>query len=334
MSETTPRRRRTRPLRAGDILPEPVPARPALDPPALAGSETDVPALEAAPVAPSASVPALRQVAAVPASLPTIDQVAAAVPGVFRLGVAAAAHVTEWTVQNTVDNTVHAMKQVADGEPTTKVVGDLVRRVRWQAGSLFSPGRSTNAPTQGVERPAESVLNPGPDDRDGSDSLRRRGSELMRRSADVAATEETHPAYARILDEVAPDEARILRMFYEDGAQPSVDIRAGGVLPISSDLVAAGLSMIGNLSGARHPERVPRYLNNLQRLGLIWFSREPVADVSSYQVLEAQPEVIDTIASVKRGKTVRRSIHLTPFGADFCEVCLPVGDRHPSATGS
>ena len=83
MSETTPRRRRTRPLRAGDILHEPVPARPALDPPALAGAETDVPALEAAPVAPSASVPAIRQVAAVPASLPTIDQVAAAVPGVI-----------------------------------------------------------------------------------------------------------------------------------------------------------------------------------------------------------------------------------------------------------
>ena len=23
------------------------------------------------------------------------------------------------------------------------------------------------------------------------------------------------------------------------------------------------------------------------------------------------------------GKTVRRSIHLTPFGEDFCRVCLP-----------
>jgi hypothetical protein len=25
-------------------------------------------------------------------------------------------------------------------------------------------------------------------------------------------------------------------------------------------------------------------------------------------------------------KTVRRSIHLTPFGTDFCETCLPVED--------
>jgi hypothetical protein len=25
-----------------------------------------------------------------------------------------------------------------------------------------------------------------------------------------------------------------------------------------------------------------------------------------------------------RGRTVRRTIHLTPFGEDFCEVCLPL----------
>jgi hypothetical protein len=25
-----------------------------------------------------------------------------------------------------------------------------------------------------------------------------------------------------------------------------------------------------------------------------------------------------------RGKTVRRSIRLTPFGIDFCETCLPL----------
>jgi hypothetical protein len=25
-----------------------------------------------------------------------------------------------------------------------------------------------------------------------------------------------------------------------------------------------------------------------------------------------------------RSKTVRRSIHLTPFGEDFCETCLPL----------
>jgi hypothetical protein len=69
---------------------------------------------------------------------------------------------------------------------------------------------------------------------------------------------------------------------------------------------------------------VRRYLDNLYRLGLIWFSREELADQARYQVLEAQPEVTEAMAEVRRSRTVRRSIHLTPFGEDFCSTCLPL----------
>ena len=48
--------------------------------------------------------------------------------------------------------------------------------------------------------------------------------------------------------------------------------------------------MIGAEAGCRHLDDVPAYLNNLFRLGLIWFSREPLADPLRYQVLEAQPD--------------------------------------------
>ena len=40
-------------------------------------------------------------------------------------------------------------------------------------------------------------------------------------------------------------------------------------------------------------------------------------------MLEAQPKVTEALEATGRGKTVRRSIHLTPFGEDFCDVCLP-----------
>ncbi len=69
---------------------------------------------------------------------------------------------------------------------------------------------------------------------------------------------------------------------------------------------------------------MPAYLNNLERLGLIWFSREPIDDAIAYQVLEAQPEVLEAIKRATRAKTIQRSIHLTPFGEDFCRVCLPL----------
>ena len=51
---------------------------------------------------------------------------------------------------------------------------------------------------------------------------------------------------------------------------------------------------------------------------------ETLRDPLRYQVLEAQPEVLEAIHSVSQAKVVRRSIHLTPFGHDFCSATLPL----------
>jgi hypothetical protein len=149
------------------------------------------------------------------------------------------------------------------------------------------------------------------------------GDELMRKSRDVHYEEDAHPAYERILGDMAPDEGRILRLLLLSGPQPAVDVRTGGPLGLlNSRLLAPGLSMIGPRAGVRYLDRVPSYLNNLFRLGLIWFSRETLRDVHRYQVVEAQPDVLDAMKSVRQAKLVRRSIHLTPFGEDFCRVGL------------
>jgi hypothetical protein len=96
---------------------------------------------------------------------------------------------------------------------------------------------------------------------------------------------EGHPAYERILSELAPGEGRVLRLLLLHGAQPSVDIRTGGPIGlVRSRLVAPGLSMIGARGGCRYVDRVPSYLNNLFRLGLVWFSRETLRDPLPYQV--------------------------------------------------
>ena len=157
-------------------------------------------------------------------------------------------------------------------------------------------------------------------------SLREQGEELLRRSRDVNDEYDTHPAYARILSEIAPDEARILQLMLVDGPQPTVDVRTGGPLGlINSRLIAPGLSMIGARAGCRYIDRVPSYLNNLFRLGLIWFSEETLRSHQPYQVLEAQPDVLAAIHTVSAAKVVRRSVHLTPFGEDLCRFCFTDG---------
>ena len=163
--------------------------------------------------------------------------------------------------------------------------------------------------------------------------LRERGARLLERSADVEDEGDVHPSFARILDSIAPDEARLLRYLATEGAQPSVDVRDKGWLPVSSDLVAVGRSMVGTEAGLRREDRTQLYLGNLERLGLVWFADEPVRDVKEYQLLEAQPDVKRAIDGCTRPKVVRRSIHLTPFGLEFCRVCFPIDAVADDAAG-
>jgi len=235
----------------------------------------------------------------------------AAVPGVARLAASAWWHTTDWTLRTSV----RAGRRLAEVAVRPETAVDLAQEVREAAGGYIRDLLETTTSTNGGRTRELS-----PEDHA---ALRAQGAELLHKSRDVHYEEDGHPAYERILSELAPDEARILRLLLLSGPQPAIDVRTGGPLGLlRSRLIAPGLSMIGARAGLRYVERVPAYLNNLYRLGMIWFSRETQRDPLRYQVLEAQPEVIDAIHSVRQAKVVRRSVHLTPFGEGFCRVCF------------
>jgi hypothetical protein len=265
------------------------------------------------------------------------NSVVDALPGLVRITAGAWLRTTEWALAASVRATTRVVRAAASGESASDLLGDIGNEIRGFARDVLGvddlEDRVPDVVAQAVpgwskrdeEAPTETV------------SLRERGAELLRQSADVRHEEEAHPAYGRILGELAPDEGRILRLLATEGPQPAVDVRAGKTLvPGSTHLVAPGLSMIGAQAGTRYVDRVPAYLNNLFRLGLIWFSREPLEPLS-YQVLEAQPDVLQALRNGSRARTVRRSIQLTPFGEDFCETCLPLHtaelDELPGDTG-
>jgi len=236
-------------------------------------------------------------------------------PGLARIAAAAWWRTTGWTVGASVRVGSRVFRAAVSGESPAELfrsAGSEARDYLRQVLEVIEvDGGDGDRPSTG--EPSEST------------TLRERGEELLRKSADVRFEEDAHPAYERILEELSPDEGRILRLLATEGPQPSVDVRSG-ILPVNagSELIAPGLNMIGAEAGARYVDRVPAYLNNLSRLGLIWFSREPLDDPLAYQVLEAQPEVVEALRR-GRTRTVRRSLHLTPFGEDFCNTVLPLG---------
>lgn len=254
-------------------------------------------------------------------------RVLGAVPGLVRLAAGAGWRTLEWTAGSSLRATRRVLSAAVRGESATELLTDMGASLREQArivlgvadleqrvrGPMTDQGGMSGSANGTSQRSSE----PYP-------SLSDRGAELLTRSADVTYEVVEHPAYERILAEMAPDEARVLRLLATQGPQPAVDVRTWRPFDVGSQMMAPGLSMIAQEAGCRYPDRLPAYLNNLFRLGTIWFSHEPLPDQGAYQLLEAQPDVVDAIGRAGRAKTVRRSILLTTFGLDFCQTCLPL----------
>lgn len=160
------------------------------------------------------------------------------------------------------------------------------------------------------------------------DELAARGADLLRMSYS-AALQPTgeHPAFRRILDDITPDEARILRFLDIAGPQPAIDVRTKKLFGVGSTLIAANHSMIARMSGCIDPDQDLEYFANLERLGLLEYSREPVLDPRRYSLIECQPRSMKALhGSGRKTYSVYRSIHLTPFGTRFCSFCFERGD--------
>ena len=235
---------------------------------------------------------------------------AADIPGLAKVVAVSSFRIGSWAAATGL----RATRRVVDAARHPDQAAELAEDIRIAASAVTRAlvGEEAEARLHPAEpEPAEPAEPVNP--------LHQAGQELLRRSRDVWSDDRTHPAYARIIEELAPDEGRILMLLLGKGPQAAVDVRTGGLVgTVSSTLVKANLNMIGGLSGCRYLEKVPSYLHNLERLGLIWFSRETVSDPMEYQVLEAQPDVLEAVHLVRRARVVRRSIHLTPFGEDFC----------------
>jgi hypothetical protein len=251
-------------------------------------------------------------------------------PGLARFAVGAGLRTALWGIETSL--------KVVRGAISVEEAGRMLQQfgsgLRAYARELLGIQDLDNRVRELMPGPASRMRAAARAEASNSHSLREQGADLLRQSADVAAEDGTHPAYARILSELAPDEARILRLLAVEGPQPTIDVRAANLIGVGSQLIAQGLNLIGAEAGCRHPDRTALYLNNLDRLGLVCVPRDPIDNPMRYQVLEAQPDAMRAIRQAGRAKTVHRSVRLTTFGQDFCQVCLPFGDADIEALSS
>lgn len=265
-------------------------------------------------------------------SAPTVGTVVRAVPDIVKVGGELLWRTNRWTVNASLHLGSVVVQGAISGQSPHVLIDQLGTEAKHSLRELL--GVAEEPDPMPKELRDRIILNGAGQQAGPHISLPDRMRALLDASSDVTFPDTGHPAYVRLLSELAPDEARILRLFAERGPQPSVDVRTKRPFGVGSQLVAPGITMIGRYAGCAHVDRVPAYLNNMFRLGLVWFSREPIPDQSLYDVLEAQEEVEAAMRKAGGGTTVRRSIELTAFGANLCAMCglLPVDESSARAT--
>jgi hypothetical protein len=255
------------------------------------------------------------------------------VSGIARIAAGAWLRGATWGLGTTVKATRRLGEAAVSGESAAQLIDELreeaLENLRLVLGVVEREPRA--APITDAFNSIVPERRPAPDpDRDTAESLRDRGTALLERAAEVdRGGTAIHPGFDRIIDQLAPDEARILKLLGNDGPQPIVYIHRAAPMGLGAREVARRLSLIGREAGCLRPELLPAYIDNLVRLGLIAIRRDPVTDEQAYEVVEAQPEVIEALRSVSgtlfRGQISRRGVHLTDFGRTFCQVCFPPG---------
>ncbi|MGH7857932.1 MAG: Abi-alpha family protein, partial [Candidatus Binatia bacterium] len=99
--------------------------------------------------------------------------------------------------------------------------------------------------------------------------LRKAFARLLERSREARGEPPLHPAFPAILDEITPDEARILRLFDEREEQPLVHVKAIPKYGFGATIVFENFTLVGEDAGCHHPELAPSYVDNLCRLGVL-----------------------------------------------------------------
>jgi hypothetical protein len=153
---------------------------------------------------------------------------------------------------------------------------------------------------------------------------------LLATALDREAVVAAHPAYAEIIRQLHPSEARLLPLLLRDGAIPSyplldscIEIDGQSAVPLCRHITTAG-DAIG-----MHRLIEADDIDNLRRLGLIEVSYQAAFDDATYDGLREDQRVV---AVLERGRAAvgnRGEIRLTPgvfratqFGAGFVHCCL------------
>jgi hypothetical protein len=153
--------------------------------------------------------------------------------------------------------------------------------------------------------------------------LRASMAELLQRSLSESSAQAREDLYASTLSRLTPDEARILAALSDGTPFALVDVAERvGVNGVGQYLVR-NASSVGKAAGLTLADQVQVYVGRMRTLDLALVGDEAPELSEQYDILLTEESIRTAIASARRTKVIRRTLRISPFGAQFWAACDP-----------
>ncbi len=159
-----------------------------------------------------------------------------------------------------------------------------------------------------------------------TDDLRRskaanKLSALLTEAVEQSAAQAREHLIVRILDDIEPDEARILAALSDGTTYPLIHVVTRSSFGTTGARLLENVSTVGRSAGIALPDYVPIYLARLRRLGLVTVAPETPEHADGYELLASETFVRET-REAHDGPTrlLRRTLSLSRLGRDLWDL--------------
>jgi hypothetical protein len=216
------------------------------------------------------------------------------------------------------------------GESVLVSADQLARFVPGYRTAARQVRRAESAVLRDVSRRIEEVVATSDHD-DRADPRAQLLDELLRSSLETNPRRSLERLHLRILRELLPDEARILAALSDGTRFALIHVFVGSGSGARS--VVTDASTVGRVAAVHVRDAVPLYVRHLRELGLAEEGphEDELSDQYSLLLSEdyVQRATSDADAGIRGIRTVRRTLRISPLGAQLWEACA--GPRNAGA---
>ena len=147
--------------------------------------------------------------------------------------------------------------------------------------------------------PAQKALPPGPFTM--AETLDTKMHRLLDRALEQSTTSSRQELFHKILDQMVPDEARIIGALSDGSVSPLLHVYARNRAGLVGEVVLENMSLIGKTANLALPHLTPTYVSHLLSLGLVETGPEDLSMKDEYEILAADTAVLRAIKQASRG---------------------------------